>query len=67
MKEKSFIEWIIFFIAINLFALGVIMLFAPAYPWWFFIGLSFLVGFLAPHFVVTKGRPKGRTNNKYRF
>jgi hypothetical protein len=69
MKEKTFVEWIVLFSSINLFFLGVIMLFAPAYPWWFFIGLSIMLGFIAPHFVNSNGSRSsvGRRNNKYRF
>jgi len=47
-EHKSFAESLVFFIALNLFLLGIFFKFVPIYPWWFFVLVAALVKLVVP-------------------
>ena len=48
LSKKTFLEWIIFFVCINLGLLTILFWFVPMYSWWMPALLAVLVYFLAP-------------------
>jgi hypothetical protein len=64
MKEKTFTEWINFFVTVNLIILTLLMLFVPIYPWWFFALLTIISKFFGPH--IFKGK-KVKSTNRAKF
>jgi hypothetical protein len=66
MKERTYKEWINLFITVNLGLFSLLMLLVPAYPWWLFAILTFLSGYIGPHFT-GGGSGKSRSSNRSRF
>lgn len=67
MKDKNFIERVSFFITINLFLFALIMLFAPAYPWWIIFILA-IVSHFGTEKLLNKLLNKGQKNrNRLNF
>ncbi len=48
MSNKSYRDWILYFLALDAYLLGVIFIFIPLYPWWAFIALGFILSFVVP-------------------
>lgn len=67
MKERTYKEWINFFITVNLGLFSLLMLLVPAYPWWFFAILTFLSAYIGPHILGSKGSRSGKSSNRPRI
>jgi hypothetical protein len=68
MRDKSFKEWVHYFITLNLFLMAVLMFFVPVYPWWFFVGLGIVSKVFVPQFInlKTSGRHASKGFRNFR-
>lgn len=64
MKEKTFTEWINFFVTVNLGIATLLMLFVPVYPWWFFAILAIISKYFGPY--IFKGK-RSKSSNRSKF
>jgi hypothetical protein len=51
LESRSFQEWVVFFVKVNLLLLTLLFMFVPMYPWWVPGVLCLLVHFMAPSFL----------------
>lgn len=58
MVERTFKEWVHYFITLNLILLAVLMLLVPVYPWWFFAALAVVSKVFVPQFINLKTHSK---------
>jgi hypothetical protein len=65
MKDRSFAEWINFFVTVNLGILTLLMFFVPIYPWWFFAILTLISKFFGPQ--ITLKYKGSKSSNRTRF
>jgi len=65
MKERSFQEWVNFFVTLNLSLFAVLMFFVPAYPWWVFTILALVSAYVAPRFLKNLKSGKSKTRNRF--
>lgn len=47
-KQKTYGEWILYFVTLDFLLLGIFFIFVPIYPWWAFIALGFVTKYVVP-------------------